>query len=78
MGAAFPGQQQQQQQQPMMFNATQLGPNQTYYSPNSPQVCCLLLCYKSHDSKTLLPSLSKDESWKTEFQICNSTHHNQW
>uniref|UniRef100_A0A1J3HPT3 Polyadenylate-binding protein-interacting protein 3 n=1 Tax=Noccaea caerulescens TaxID=107243 RepID=A0A1J3HPT3_NOCCA len=34
MGAAFSG---QQQQQPMMFNATQHGPNQTYYSPNSPQ-----------------------------------------
>ncbi|XP_006307069.2 polyadenylate-binding protein-interacting protein 3 [Capsella rubella] len=41
MGAAFPGQQQQQQQQqqqPMMYNNTaQLGPNQTYYSPNGPQ-----------------------------------------
>ncbi|KAL1218929.1 Polyadenylate-binding protein-interacting protein 3 [Cardamine amara subsp. amara] len=32
MGAAFPG------QQPMMYNnATQLSPNQAYYSPNSPQ-----------------------------------------
>ncbi|XP_010501088.1 PREDICTED: polyadenylate-binding protein-interacting protein 3-like isoform X2 [Camelina sativa] len=34
MGAAFPG----QQQLPMMYNnTTQLGPNQTYYSPNGPQ-----------------------------------------
>ncbi|XP_018443207.2 polyadenylate-binding protein-interacting protein 3 [Raphanus sativus] len=35
MGAAFPG-----QQHPMMYNNNtpqQLGPNQTYYSPNSPQ-----------------------------------------
>ncbi|XP_010480009.1 PREDICTED: polyadenylate-binding protein-interacting protein 3-like isoform X1 [Camelina sativa] len=33
MGAAFPG-----QQLPMMYNnTTQLGPNQTYYSPNGPQ-----------------------------------------
>ncbi|CAN7083703.1 unnamed protein product [Brassica oleracea var. botrytis] len=32
MGAAFPG------QHPVMYNNTpQLGPNQTYYSPNSPQ-----------------------------------------
>ncbi|CAN6820511.1 unnamed protein product, partial [Brassica oleracea var. botrytis] len=32
MGAAFP------RQQPMMYNnTTQLGPNQTYYSPNGPQ-----------------------------------------
>ncbi|AEE33057.1 Polyadenylate-binding protein-interacting protein 3 [Arabidopsis thaliana] len=32
-GAAFPG-----QQHPMMYNnTTQLSPNQTYYSPNSPQ-----------------------------------------
>ncbi|VVB00266.1 unnamed protein product [Arabis nemorensis] len=34
MGATFSG----QQQQPMMYNnTTQLGPNQTYYSPNGPQ-----------------------------------------
>ncbi|CAH8255616.1 unnamed protein product [Arabidopsis lyrata] len=33
MGGAFPG-----QQHPMMYNnTTQLSPNQTYYSPNSPQ-----------------------------------------
>ncbi|WZZ47719.1 hypothetical protein YC2023_043978 [Brassica napus] len=33
MGAAFP------RQQPMMYNnTTQLGPNQTYYSPNGPQM----------------------------------------
>lgn len=39
MGAAFSG-----QQQPMMYNnTTQLGPNQTYYSPNGPQVCLLLI-----------------------------------